>query len=111
MTPTPNESGSILDVIPQLIPILQTLIVISLTYVSKLLKDVRNEISHLSKRIERLDILYTELEKRHAQKGDDLDRRFTEAVHEIKNEQIILRDKIDRVSERATRISSMRGDD
>lgn len=83
-----------------------------LTYVSKLLKDVRMELNTVSKRIERLDVLYVELEKRHTQKNEDIEKRFVDSIHEIKTEQINQRTRIEKILDRiAFKQTSVKGED
>ena len=102
----PNGHETLLswgDVVSQLVPVVQTVVAVALTYVSKLLRDVRNELSALDRRLARLEVRSEELEKRIDLRIGEGQKRMFEQVQELRREQDALQHRMERMTELRTR--------
>jgi hypothetical protein len=81
----PVDGQSLSELLSGLLPIVQTVVALILGVISKLLRDIRNELLSLDKRLAQTEVFQRELEK-----------RLVDSVHDIRREQDILRAHVDR---------------
>lgn len=82
-----HDPLTLADVTGVVLPILQTIVALVLGVISKLLRDIRNELLSMDRRLARTEVIQAELEK-----------RIVEQVHTIQREQDMITRRLERMT-------------